>query len=123
MIAHDAVEVLRDCLAPDALDEVLILFPDPWHKKRHHKRRLVQPAFLELLASRMREGATLSLATDWAPYAEWMLEALAKVPRFTNLAHDGGCVPRPAWRIQTRFERRGERLGHEVFDLAFRRGA
>jgi len=123
VIAHDAVEVLRDCIAPGALDEVLILFPDPWHKKRHHKRRLVQPPFLELLASRMREGAILSLATDWAPYAEWMLEALAAVPRFTNLAADGRFVPRPVWRIQTRFERRGERLGHEVFDLALRRGA
>ncbi|MCC6171696.1 MAG: tRNA (guanosine(46)-N7)-methyltransferase TrmB [Gammaproteobacteria bacterium] len=123
VVAHDAVEVLRTMLAPGTLDEALILFPDPWHKKRHHKRRLVQPPFIALLASRLRAGGTLALATDWAPYAEWMLEAIAAVPQLENLAPDGRFVPRPAWRIQTRFERRGERLGHEVFDLAFRRRA
>ena len=123
VVAHDAVEVLRTMLAPGTLDEALILFPDPWHKKRHHKRRLVQPPFIALLASRLRAGGTLALATDWAPYAEWMLEAIAAVPQLENLAPDGRFVPRPAWRIPTRFERRGERLGHEVFDLAFRRRA
>jgi tRNA (guanine-N7-)-methyltransferase len=121
VIAHDAVEVLRWMIAPGALDTALILFPDPWHKKRHHKRRLVQPPFVELLASRLRAGGTLALATDWTPYAEWMLEALAAVPQLENLAPDGRFVARPGWRIQTRFERRGERLGHDVHDLAFRR--
>jgi tRNA (guanine-N7-)-methyltransferase len=123
VIAHDAVEVLQRMIAPGVLDAALILFPDPWHKKRHHKRRLVQPPFVELLASRLRPGGTLALATDWTPYAEWMLEALAAVPRLENLAHDGRFVTRPAWRVPTRFERRGERLGHDVHDLAFRRRA
>ena len=123
VIAHDAVEVLRESIPPDALDQVLVLFPDPWHKKRHHKRRLVQPPFVALLASRLRPGGVLSLATDWVPYAEWMLEAIAAVPQLQNLAGDGRYVPRPEWRIQTRFEQRGERLGHELRDLAFRRAS
>ena len=121
VISHDAVEVLEQSIAPGELDEVLILFPDPWHKKRHHKRRLVQPAFVALLADRLRCGGRLSLATDWEPYAEWMLEVLGAAPAFENLAVDGRFVPRPEWRTLTRFERRGERLGHGVFDLAFRR--
>lgn len=123
VIAHDAVEVLRAMLPPASLDEALILFPDPWHKKRHHKRRLIQPPFLALLASRLRPGGRLALATDWAPYAEAMLAATDAVPEFENLAADGRFVPRPAWRIPTRFERRGERLGHAVFDLALQRRA
>lgn len=121
VIAHDAVEVLGQSIAPGALDEILILFPDPWHKSRHHKRRLVQPPFAALLASRLAPGGRLALATDWTPYAEWMLEALATEPTLENLAPDGRYVPRPAWRTETRFERRGERLGHEVHDLAYRR--
>jgi tRNA (guanine-N7-)-methyltransferase len=121
VISHDAVEVLEQSIAPGSLDEVLILFADPWHKKRHHKRRLVQPAFVALLADRLRAGGRLSLATDWAPYAEWMLEALRTEPAFENLAADDRFVPRPEWRTLTRFEARGERLGHGVYDLAFRR--
>jgi tRNA (guanine-N7-)-methyltransferase len=122
VLRHDAVALLRDALEPDALDAVLILFPDPWHKKRHHKRRLVQRPFLDLLASRIRLGGQLALATDWEPYAQQMLELLTAHPQFRNLAPGGsGYAPRPAWRLQTRFERRGERLGHGVWDLAFAR--
>jgi tRNA (guanine-N7-)-methyltransferase len=121
VVSHDAVEVLEQSIAPGSLDEVLILFPDPWHKKRHHKRRIVQPAFVALLADRLRAGGRLSLATDWEPYAEWMLEVLGAAPAFENLAPDGRFVPRPEWRTLTRFEARGERLGHGVHDLAFRR--
>ncbi|MFO1425877.1 MAG: tRNA (guanosine(46)-N7)-methyltransferase TrmB [Steroidobacteraceae bacterium] len=118
---HDAVEVLQRALPPASLDEVLILFPDPWHKKRHHKRRLVQPEFVELVASRLRSGGLLELATDWEPYAQQMLEVLGASASFENVAAGGGCVPRPDWRAVTRFERRGTRLGHGVWDLAFRR--
>ena len=122
-ICHDAVEVLRQHIAPGTLDEVLILFADPWHKKRHHKRRLIQTPFVDLLASRMRPDGVLKLATDWQPYAEQMLDVLQASPWFTNLAPDGTYVPRPSWRTLTRFERRGERLGHGVWDLAFQRNA
>jgi len=122
LICHDAVEVLEQQLPPHSVGEFLILFPDPWPKKRHHKRRLVQRPFVELLASRLAHGGLLRLATDWQPYALEMLETLSTVPELVNLASDGGFVARPAEREPTRFERRGERLGHEVWDLAFRRG-
>jgi tRNA (guanine-N7-)-methyltransferase len=118
---HDAVEVLANQIHHASLDEVLILFPDPWHKKRHHKRRIVQDAFLDLVASRLKPGGVLRLATDWVPYAEHMLECLQRNPHFENLSPTGNYVPRDAVRAPTRFERRGERLGHEVRDLAFRR--
>ena len=118
---HDAVEVLTHQIPPASLDEVLILFPDPWHKKRHHKRRIVQDGFLELVAGRLKAGGVLRLATDWVPYAEHMLECLPRSPHFENLSPSGDYVPRDAVRTPTRFERRGERLGHEVRDLAFRR--
>jgi tRNA (guanine-N7-)-methyltransferase len=121
LVRHDAVEVLEHSLADGALDEALVYFADPWPKKRHHKRRLVQPPFLRLLARRMRPGAVLRLATDWEPYAEWMLDALAAVPEFRNRAADGRFVPRPPERPETKFERRGERLGHVVRDLEFER--
>jgi tRNA (guanine-N7-)-methyltransferase len=120
--SHDAVEVLGEQLAPDSLDEVLVLFPDPWHKKRHHKRRLIQPPFVELIASRLRHGGVLRLATDWEEYALQMLEVLsAAKPLFTNLSPTGNWMPRPEERAPTRFEKRGERLGHGVWDLAFSR--
>lgn len=119
VICHDAVEVLERHIVPDSLDEVLVLFPDPWHKKRHHKRRLVQPGFVELLASRLRTGGHLQLATDWEPYAQQMLEVLSACPALRNLATGTGFVPRPDWRALTRFERRGHRLGHGVWDLSF----
>lgn len=118
---HDAVEVLRDWIPPASLDEIVIQFPDPWHKKRHHKRRLVQQAFARLAASRLRPGGLLSLATDWAEYAQHMLAVLNVEPLLRNEAADGGFVPRPAQRLKTKFEQRGERLGHGVFDLAYRR--
>ncbi len=119
--SHDAVEVLETWIADGALQEVVIYFPDPWHKARHHKRRLVQPAFMELVARKMASGGRLLLATDWAHYAEHMLEVLNAAPSFKNLAADGRYVPRHSTRPKTRFEARGERLGHEVFDLEFRR--
>lgn len=118
---HDAVAVLANQIPASAFDEVLILFPDPWHKKRHHKRRIVQDAFLDLVASRLKPGGLLRLATDWVPYAEHMLECLRRSPHFENLSPTGDFVPRDTLRAPTRFERRGERLGHEVRDLAFRR--
>ncbi len=121
VICHDAVEVLAQQLAPGSLEEILILFPDPWPKKRHHKRRLIQPDFATALAGRLGAGGVLRLATDWEPYALQMLTTLAAVPGFENLATDGGFVPRPDERAPTRFERRGQRLGHAVWDLAFRR--
>jgi tRNA (guanine-N7-)-methyltransferase len=120
--AHDAVEVLTHQVPPASLDEVLVLFPDPWHKKRHHKRRLIQPAFVELVASRLASGGVFKLATDWEPYALQMLEVLsAASAAFTNLSPGGDWVPRPDERAPTRFEKRGARLGHGVWDLAFRR--
>jgi len=121
VICHDAVEVLAHQLAPQSLDEVLILFPDPWPKKRHHKRRLVQGPFVELVSDRLRCGGVLRFATDWQPYADAALEALSADPRLRNLATQGSFVPRPGERSPTRFERRGERLGHGVWDLAFER--
>ena len=119
--AHDAVEVLRDQIAPAALDEVLVLFPDPWHKNRHHKRRLIQPPFIELVATRLAPGGVLRLATDWEEYALQMLEVMRGNPRFINLSPGGDWMPRPEERAPTRFEKRGARLGHGVWDLAFRR--
>jgi tRNA (guanine-N7-)-methyltransferase len=121
VVQHDAVEVLEQSVPDAALDEVLVYFADPWPKKRHHKRRLVQPPFLRLLARKMKPGGVLRLATDWEPYAEWMLEALAAVSEFRNRAPDGRYVPRPPERPVTKFERRGERLGHTARDLEFER--
>jgi tRNA (guanine-N7-)-methyltransferase len=120
---HDAVEVIGQQLPAACLDEVLVLFPDPWHKKRHHKRRLLNAPFVALLASRLKPGGLLRAATDWEPYASAMLEVLGGCALLQNTAGDGGYVPRPESRQPTRFERRGERLGHGVWDLAFRRRA
>ncbi len=121
LVQHDAVEVLERSVAAGALDEVLIYFPDPWPKKRHHKRRLVQPPFAALLATRLAAGGRLRLATDWAPYAEWMREVLDASAAFKNVAGAAGYVPRPAERPVTKFERRGTRLGHEARDLEYLR--
>jgi tRNA (guanine-N7-)-methyltransferase len=117
LIQHDAVEVVRDRIAPDSLAGVHIWFPDPWPKKRHHKRRLIQPPFVALLASRIAPGGYLHCATDWEEYAARMLEVLSAEPRLVNTAE--GFAPRPAWRPPTRFEERGLRLGHAVRDLLF----
>lgn len=119
----DAVTLLRDRITRRSLDGVRIFFPDPWPKKRHHKRRLIQARFLELLASRMKPGAVLHLATDWAPYAEHMLEVANGSLHFENLSKTGGGCPRPEWRPRTKYEQRGERLGHPVIDLLLRRTA
>ncbi len=116
---HDAVEVLAHEVVPAGLDEVRIYFPDPWPKKRHHKRRLVQPGFIDLVATRVRAGGLLHLATDWAEYAEQMHAVVGASAHWRNLAEPGPWSPRPAWRIETHFERRGLRLGHGVFDLLF----
>lgn len=118
---HDAVEVLRDCIPPASLDTIQIFFPDPWHKKRHHKRRLIQPAFAERLAAHLKPGGILHLATDWENYAEQMLEVLSATPGLENTAGAGDYSPRPESRPLTKFEARGERLGHGVRDLLFRR--
>jgi tRNA (guanine-N7-)-methyltransferase len=117
---HDAVEVLREQIAPESLDEVLVLFPDPWHKKRHHKRRLIQPPFVELVASRMKPGGVFRLATDWEEYAQQMLEVVGQARAlFSNASPTGDWMPRPEERAPTRFEKRGARLGHGVWDLEF----
>ena len=120
---HDAVEVLENEVADGALDEVRIYFPDPWHKKRHHKRRLVQPAFAALLVRKLRVGGRLHLATDWEAYAEHMWDVLEATPGLRNVAGPRGAVPRPDWRPQTHFETRGQRLGHGVWDLLYDRVA
>lgn len=121
VICRDAVEVLHECLPEASLDEVLVFFPDPWHKKRHHKRRLIEPVFVTLLAARLRAGGVLRLATDWQEYAEQMLAVCNAEPRLASASADHGYVARPAFRAPTRFERRGERLGHGVWDLAYTR--
>ena len=123
VLCDDAAEILRYGIASAALDELLVLFPDPWHKARHNKRRLIQTEFVRLASERLHAGGCIRLATDWEPYAVQMLEALSAEPSMENLSNDGGYVPRPAWRTATRFERRGERLGHGVWDLAFQRRA
>jgi tRNA (guanine-N7-)-methyltransferase len=117
----DAAAFLAEAMAPASIDELRVFFPDPWPKKRHHKRRLIQDEFVALAASRLKAGGRLLLATDWQPYAEWMLEVLER-STLENLAPSGsGFAPRAPERIVTRFEARGERLGHDVWDLSFRR--
>lgn len=121
IIQHDAMEVLENMFGTASLDKVLLLFPDPWHKKRHHKRRIVQQDFLNCVARVLKPGGILHCATDWAEYGEWMLELLSKDDRFSNNAGSGNTSERPEWRPVTRFERRGHRLGHSVSDLLFTR--
>jgi tRNA (guanine-N7-)-methyltransferase len=118
---HDAVEVLREEVADGALDEVRIYFPDPWHKKKHNKRRLVNPEFVAMLCDKLRTGGRLHLATDWEPYAEQMLEVCEAEPRLRNAEGPRASVPRPQWRRQTHFETRGQKLGHGVWDLLYER--
>ena len=120
-ICRDAVEVLQQCVAAGSLDELLLYFPDPWPKKRHHKRRIVQPPFVALVASRLRPGGVLRMATDWQPYAEHMLEVASGCAALRNESPDGSFVARPESRPVTKFERRGHRLGHGTWDLAFSR--
>ena len=119
VVSHDAVEVLRDMIAPATLAGIHVFFPDPWPKKRHHKRRLVQPAFAALAASRIAPGGYIHVATDWEEYGAQVLEVLAATPGLVNTA--AGFAPRPATRPETKFERRGLKLGHGVWDVVFRR--
>jgi tRNA (guanine-N7-)-methyltransferase len=119
IVQHDAVDVLRDMVPPDSLAAMHIFFPDPWPKKRHHKRRLLQPDFVELAASRLAPGGVLHVATDWQEYAEQVLEVLSASARLRNSA--AGFAPRPAHRPETKFESRGRALGHGVWDLLFTR--
>lgn len=116
----DAVEVLDDCIDDNALDVVQIFFPDPWHKKRHNKRRLIQPVFVQKLRRKLKIGGFIHLATDWHDYAEQMLEVMRAADGFRNQA-GAGYAPRPERRPTTKFEKRGERLGHGVWDLLFER--
>lgn len=121
IVRHDAVEVLREMVAPGSLAAVHVFFPDPWHKKRHHKRRLIQPPLVALIASRLQPGGVLHCATDWEPYAEQMLQVLSAEPLLANTAGGTGWAARPDYRPLTKFEARGLRLGHGVRDLVFMR--
>lgn len=118
---EDAVPFFQHRIPPGSLAGVRIYFSDPWPKKRHHKRRLIQPEFVSQMAHCMERGAILHLATDWQPYAEHMLEVLQSSPDFVNLSPTGDYCDRPDWRPRTKYEQRGERLGHEVRDLLYQK--
>lgn len=117
----DAIEVLNNRIPNNSLDRLMLFFPDPWHKKRHHKRRIVQPEFAQLIRSKLKIGGIFHMATDWQPYAEHMLEIMQIAEGYKNLATDNTYVPHPEERPKTKFEARGERLGHGVWDLKFQR--
>ncbi|WP_047552395.1 tRNA (guanosine(46)-N7)-methyltransferase TrmB [Methylotenera sp. G11] len=117
VIQHDVVEVLQNMLPEASLDGIHIFFPDPWHKKRHHKRRLIQAEFVKLLCTRLKPGAYIHVATDWQEYAEWVLEVLSAEPQLQNTAKD--YAEKPAYRPLTKFENRGIKLGHGVWDMVF----
>ena len=119
IVQHDVVEVLQNMLADDSLDGVHIFFPDPWHKKRHHKRRLIQAEFVKLLCAKLKVGAYIHVATDWQEYAQWVLEVLNAESQLQNSAKD--YAEKPAYRPLTKFENRGIQLGHGVWDLVFTR--
>ncbi|WP_294845267.1 tRNA (guanosine(46)-N7)-methyltransferase TrmB [uncultured Gilliamella sp.] len=119
VMCHDAVEVLENMIPDNSLDKVQIFFPDPWHKARHNKRRIIQPAFVNLISQKLKSGGILHLATDWQHYAEHMLEVLSNADAFTNLSPTNDYVPRPEDRPITKFEKRGQNLGHGVWDLQF----
>jgi tRNA (guanine-N7-)-methyltransferase len=120
LIQHDAVEVLHQMIAPASLAGVHVFFPDPWHKKKHNKRRLIQPGFVQLLVTRLAPGAYLHCATDWQPYAQQMLEVLSAEPALRNASNSAdGYAPKPDYRPLTKFENRGLKLGHGVWDLVF----
>lgn len=123
IVQHDAVEVLQNMLPDASLDGVHIFFPDPWHKKRHHKRRLIQAEFVKLLCSKLKIGGYLHVATDWQEYAEWVLEVLHAEPQLQNMAakESNGYAEKPEYRPLTKFENRGLKLGHGVWDLVFTR--
>jgi len=116
---HDAIEVLADCIPDNSLSTVQLFFPDPWHKKKHHKRRIVKPEFVETIRQKLKVGGVFHMATDWENYAECMLEDMQSAPGFRNLSETGNYVPRPDSRPLTKFENRGQKLGHGVWDLQF----
>ena len=121
LIKHDAIEVLQHMISPATLDGVLLFFPDPWHKKRHHKRRIVRQSFRDLLFRGLKPGASIHIATDWQDYAESIASQFIEDSRFLNQGDSNGYIERPAYRPLTRFEQRGHRLGHGVWDLVFTR--
>ncbi len=119
LIRHDAVEILRNMLADDSISGFHIYFPDPWHKKRHHKRRIIQSEFVNLLCQKLKSGGYIHLATDWEEYAKWMLDILRSNSQLVNKSTSNDYVPRPDYRPLTKFENRGVKLGHGVWDLIF----
>lgn len=121
VIKYDAFEVLSKCLQPESVDILQIFFPDPWPKKRHVKRRLINDSFVDLVRPLFKHGGQLRMATDWEDYAIQMLEVMTRAQGFSNTAADGKYIPRPDWRPLTKFEARGQRLGHGVWDLVFKR--
>ena len=123
LISHDAIEVLTNMLPANALDALFLFFPDPWHKKRHHKRRIVNAVFRDQAARVLTAGGRLHMATDWRDYARYMAREMLADERFCNLGDEQGFCPKPAYRPTTKFERRGQRLGHDVWDLCFQRRA
>ncbi|MBI3772418.1 MAG: tRNA (guanosine(46)-N7)-methyltransferase TrmB [Gammaproteobacteria bacterium] len=121
VLCADAVDILQTRIPDQSFDRVLIFFPDPWHKKKHHKRRLIQPDFIQLLRRKLKVNGVLHLATDWQDYAEWMMDVLNAAEGFENLAGAGQCAERPDYRPVTKFESRGQRLGHGIWDLLFKK--
>lgn len=121
LFEHDAVEVLEHSIADNTLETVQLFFPDPWHKKRHHKRRIVQAEFVALLRRKFKVGGVFHMATDWENYAEHMLEVMQAAPGFKNMSNSNDYVPRPEHRPLTKFENRGVNLGHGVWDLMFKK--
>lgn len=121
IITEDAITILQKNITDQSLDAIYIYFPDPWPKKRHHKRRMIQYEFVRLLQAKLKSDGILHLATDWQPYAEWMMTILLADKGFKNLAGIDKFSQRPAWRPETKFERRGKKLGHEVYDLVFQK--
>lgn len=121
VMCHDAVEVLHKMIPDNSLTMVQLFFPDPWHKARHKKRRIVQPPFAGFIKSKLKPGGVFHMATDWEPYAQHMLEVMSSIDGYTNLSKNNDYVPRPESRPVTKFEQRGHRLGHDVWDLMFER--
>lgn len=119
LLKHDAIEVISEQIPEISLDSVMLFFPDPWHKKRHNKRRIVQPDFVRKIHNILKPGGVFHLATDWEEYSEWMMDIISNAPGFVNVAGAGNFSTRPASRPITKFEKRGLRLGHGVWDLLF----
>ncbi len=121
VFCDDAIEVLARCIPDASLSGVQLFFPDPWPKKRHHKRRIVQPEFAQTIRNKLKIGGVFHMATDWEPYAEHMMEVMSAAEGYRNVAGEGQFSPQPEWRPVTKFQKRGERLGHGVWDLMFER--